>query len=236
MGAFYGFVHIRLKLQDSAGICGNIPAGSDQLRTRPVFFRRAGNEVHAHFRAANHQRVSHVVSGISHVDQFDAFQRAEMLPDRQEIRQDLGRMELIGQAVPYRDSGITIQVLHDLLPVSPVLNPVKHTAQNPRCIGNAFLFTYLAPGGIQIGTVHSQVISSDLKGAASARARFLKDQGDIFSGTAGMRHAGFFLLLQIRCQVKKTRDLFRREIKQFQELFFFQCKHAGTPPNHDTSV
>lgn len=54
---------------------------SDELRIGEVALGRAGREVHAHLRAADHEGVAHVEARIAHVDEVDVLQRAEVLPD-----------------------------------------------------------------------------------------------------------------------------------------------------------
>ena len=51
-----------------------------------------------------------------------------MFLDRQEIGQNLRRMELVCQAVPDRDARVFRQILHDLLPKAAIFNAVEHPA------------------------------------------------------------------------------------------------------------
>ena len=77
--------------------------------------------MHAHLGAAHHQGVAHVVPGVAHVHQLLALQAAAVLLNGQEVRQDLGGMELVGQAVPHGNVGILGQLLHDALAEATVL-------------------------------------------------------------------------------------------------------------------
>ena len=45
--------------------------------------------MHAQLRAADHQRIAHIVAGVPHIHQAYILQMSEMLPDGQHIRQDL---------------------------------------------------------------------------------------------------------------------------------------------------
>ena len=45
----------------------------DTARVREVFLRCAGYKIHTHFCRCNHQGISHVVAGVAHVNEFDAF-------------------------------------------------------------------------------------------------------------------------------------------------------------------
>ena len=217
MGAGDGSGDVFLKLQHGAGFGGDLPALVDQAGIRMVFLRRAGDEVHAHFGAAHHQGIAHIVTGVPHVNQLDAGEGTEVLPDGQEVSQDLGRVEFIGQAVPDRNAGIAGQVFHDLLPETAVFDSVKHTAEHPGGIGDAFLFADLAAGGIQVGAVHSQVVRGDLEGAARTRTRLFKNQGNILTGEFRVRDPGFFLLFQIRRQIQQAGDVRRRRSSSFRK-------------------
>ena len=134
---------IGLKLQCGAGFCRDGFAFFNQRRIREVLLRRAGHKVQTHLDAADHEGIAHIIPGIPEVDQLLPLQGTEMLPDCEEVRQNLGRMELIGQAVPHRDTGIRGQLLHTGLLKAAVLNAVKHPSQNPGRIGNALLLPQL---------------------------------------------------------------------------------------------
>ena len=94
-----------------------------------------------------------------------------------------------------------------------------------RLLGDVNSGLEMAAGRIKIGTVHTQVIGSNLKRAAGTRARFFKDQGNIFPGTAGMRNACFLFCLQVGSQIKQGRDLSGGKIKKLQEAFTFERIH-----------
>ena len=127
---------VLLKGQGGTGLGGNGLALGDQGGIRLILFGGAGGEVQAHLGTAHHQAVAHVVAGIAEVDEMDALQAAEVFPDGQEVGKDLGGMELVGQAVPDRNTGVMGQVFHDLLPIAAVLDAVKHPAQHPGGVGN----------------------------------------------------------------------------------------------------
>ena len=85
----------------AAQACKLLTAG-DELLVRPVGLGCAGYKMQAHLGAADHQAVAHVVAGIAHVSEFQPGQLAKVLFDRQKVSQNLGGVELIGQAIPYR--------------------------------------------------------------------------------------------------------------------------------------
>ena len=109
---------VLLKGQGGTGLGGNGLTLCDQGGIRLILFGGAGGEVQAHLGTANHQAVAHVVAGIAEVDEMDALQAAEVFPDGQEVGKDLGGVELVGQAVPDRNTGVMGQVFHDLLPIA----------------------------------------------------------------------------------------------------------------------
>ena len=152
--------------------------------------------MHAHLRAGNHQGISHIIPGVPHISQFYPFQMPEMLPYRQKIRQHLGRVEFIGQSVPYRYASIFCQFLHNLLPVAPVLDPVIHPPEYPRRVRNALFFPDLGTRRIKIGCPHAQIMRRHLKGTPCPCGRFLKDQGDIPAAEILRQFPSFLLLLK----------------------------------------
>ena len=62
-----------------------------------------------------------------------------MLTHGQKVCEHLSRMELVGQAVPYRHACVFGQFLNDLLSVTSVLDTIIHTAEHPGGIGDGFL-------------------------------------------------------------------------------------------------
>ena len=53
-----------------------------------VLLGGAGGEVEAHLGAAHHQAVAHVVAGVAEVNEVDALEVAEVLPDGEEVGED----------------------------------------------------------------------------------------------------------------------------------------------------
>ena len=163
-----------------------------------------------HLGAAHHQAVAHVVAGIAKVNEVDALQVTKMLPDGEEVGQDLGGMELVGQAVPHRDPRIAGQIFHDLLAVAPVLDAVKHAAQHPGGVGNGLLFADLAAGGIKVGHFHAQIVCGHLKAAAGAGGGLFKDQGNVFARKLVIvADAGLLFCLQVGGKVQQFLHLGR---------------------------
>ena len=99
--------------------------------------------MHTQLGAGNHQGIAHVITGIAHIYKTDPLQMSEMLMDGKHICQHLGRMILVGQAVPYRDSCIFCQFFHNILAESTVFNTIIHPAKNSCCICNTLFLADL---------------------------------------------------------------------------------------------
>ena len=90
-------------------------------------------------------------------------------------------MKFIGQSIPYRNTCILCQLLYDLLPISAVLNTVKHPAEYSCRIFDALLLTDLGARRIQISHMHTQIMRCHLKRATGSGAGLFKDQGNILA-------------------------------------------------------
>ena len=152
---------------------------------------------------------------------------AEVLADGQEVGEDLGGMELVGQAVPHRHAGIFGQRLDDFLAVAAVLDAVVHPAQHPRGVCDGFLFADLRAAGVQIGHAHAQIVGGHLEAAAGARAGLFKDQRDVFAAQRVVGHARLFACLQLRRKIQQRADLLRRIIDELQKAPSLECHGIG---------
>ena len=99
--------------------------------------------MHAHFGTCHHQRIAGIITRIPHIAKVNALEISEMLPNGQQICEHLGRMELIGQAVPYRDFGVFCQCFHDFLTKSAILDAIVHGSQHSCCICYTFFLADL---------------------------------------------------------------------------------------------
>mgnify|MGYP005766885567 CR=1 FL=1 len=174
--------------------------------------------MHPQLGAPDHQGITHIVAGVAHINQTDIFQMPEMFTDRQHIGQNLGGMVLVCQPVPHGNARIFCQFLHDLLPVSAVLNTVKHPSQHSGSVRYTFLFSNLRTGRIQVSGSHTQIVGRHLKRTAGAGAGLLKNQRDIFSPQGVHRNTPSLLFLQLRRQIQKTDDLIRCKILKCQKV------------------
>lgn len=115
-----------------------------------------------------------------------------MLPDGEEVGEDLGGVELVGQAIPHRHTGVVGQLFHDALAVAAVLDAVEHPAQHPGGVGDGLLFADLAARRVEVGDFHAQVVGGDLKAAAGAGGGLLEDEAMFLPCRASWRMPAFF--------------------------------------------
>ena len=66
-----------------------------------------------------------------------------MFLDGEKIGEYLGRMVIIGQPVPYRDSAVFCQQFYVGVPEAPEFDSVKHSSEYPCCILHAFFMSEL---------------------------------------------------------------------------------------------
>ena len=141
-----------------------------------------------------------------------------MLPDGEKVRQNLGGVELVGKAVEHGHPGVLGQLLHDLLAEAPVLDAVKHAAQDPCGVGNGLLDADLGAGGSQVGGSHAQILGGHLKGAEGAGGGLFKNQGNVLPLQVAVGDARLLLGLQVRGGVQELVDLSGGEVQELQEM------------------
>ena len=145
-----------------------------------------------------------------------------MLFHGHDVRQRLGGMIHVGQAVEYGHAGIFGQVLHHLLLVAPVLDAVEQPAQHFGAVHQRFLFAHLGGLGLQEGDAGALVPGRDLEGAAGAGRGLFEQQHDIFTLQQIAADALLFLALELVGQIQQVADLFGGEIHQTQKTAAFQ--------------
>ena len=185
-----------------------------QLPVRKILFRRTSRKMHPHLSTGYHQGISHIITRIPHISKTDIFQISKMLAYRQQIRQHLRRMELVRQAVPYRNFRILCQFLHDVLPEAAVFDPFIHAGKNSCRIRNAFLLADLRDGRIEIRRSHPQIVCRYFKGTSCPRTRFLKNKRHVLSLMPSCQYSLFLFLLQICRQIQHISYLRRSKIQQ----------------------
>ena len=104
-----------------------------------------------------------------------------MLLHGQEIRQQLGRMKLVGQAVPYRNTGIFGKGFDHFLTMAAVLNTVIHPAQHAGGIFNGFFMADLAAAWPEISDAGTLIKCGNFERASCPGRVFFEDERDAFS-------------------------------------------------------
>ena len=146
-------------LGDGAGLFVDLVGG-------PQGPGRHAAEVQAQHGRGDHQGVAHIVAGIADVGHgLVLVGLVAMLAHGQKVRQDLGGVPFVGQAVPHRHAGKTGQLFHDALAKTAVFDAVIETGQHTGRIGHGFLFADLGTGGAQIGGVGTLVMGRHFKRA-----------------------------------------------------------------------
>ena len=153
---------------------------------------------------------------------MDALQAAEVLPDGEEVGQDLSGVELVGQTVPDGNACIMGQVLDDLLAIAAVLNAVEHPAQHTGGVRNGLFFADLAARRVQIGDFHAQIMGGHFKAAPGAGGGLLEDQGDVFAAQGIVADAGLLPGLEVSGQIQQRLDLGGGVVQQLQKVPIFQ--------------
>ena len=143
VGSLRSFIHVLRQGNRCTGFLCDTFTLCYQYGRRKIFFSRTGRKMHPHLCTGYHQGIPHIVARVSHVCKLNSFYLSKMLPDCQQISQHLCRMILVRKPIPYRDSGMFCQFFYDFLPISPVLNTLKHPSKYPGSIGNTLFFSYL---------------------------------------------------------------------------------------------
>ena len=148
---------------------------------------------------------------------MQAAQGAELLLHGQQIRQHLGGVKLVGQAVPDRDAGILGQLVHQLLAEPAVLNAVEHPAQDPGGVSDALLFTHLGAAGVQVCHAHPQIVPCHLESAAGTGGGLFKQQDNVLVLQIAVGNAAAFEPLELLGQVQQVSDFSGGVIEKLQK-------------------
>ena len=126
-------------------------------------------------------------------------------------------MELIGQAIPHRNTGIAGKILNNGLLEAAVLNAVEHAAEDLRGVGEGLLFAHLGGGRIEESDAHAEIACADLEGAAGAGRGLFKEQDDLLAGKPLMLNAVVLHALELGSEVKEIVDFVRGEVQKSKE-------------------
>ena len=209
--------HILGEGHAAAGLPGDVPGLLHQPLLGEQLLGSAGGEVHTHLGAGHHQGVAHVVARIAEIGEAHALQSAQLLLDGQQVRQHLGGVELVGEAVPHGHARMVGQLLHQVLAEAAVLDAVIHPAQHPGGVGDGLLLAHLAAAGLQIRHAHAQVHTGHLEGAPGPGGGLFKQQHDVLPLQPAVGHTGALHILEIFGQVQQIADLRRGVVQQLQK-------------------
>ena len=126
--------------------------------------------------------MAHVVA-VADIGKLEATQSAEALFEREEIRQSLARMKLVGKRVDHRNAGVRGHFLKHPLGVNARDDAVHPALQIARDIGNRFA---LAQGGGRLRVIEehhgpAHALDADVECNPRAQGGLLKNQGDEFA-------------------------------------------------------
>ncbi len=147
------------------GQCGT---GLHQLRLRPAGRWRYQAQIQTGQRCGFQHRIAHVVARVAGVDQrhlVKGFAR-QVLFHGQQVRQQLGGVELVGEAVPHRHAGVLRQGLHHLLAVAAILNAIVHPPEHAGGVFDRLFMANLAAAWPQIGHAGALIVCGNFERAS----------------------------------------------------------------------
>ena len=198
---------------------------------RPEVPRSAQPDVHAQLRAADQERVAHVVAGVAQVAVGDPRERlGAVLGHGHDIGQDLRRVELVGQPVPDRHARVPRELLDDLLAEAAVLDAVVDAPEDPGRVLHGFLVPDLGPARPEVGHVGTLVVRGDLERDARPGRRLLEDEGDVPAAESLGLGPGRLGGLELGGQVQQEADLVGTEVEELQEAAVPQVDDHEVPP------
>ena len=223
-------LHVVSDLNEAAVLpgLGEDPVDQVLVHLFGQFLGAQGHEVHAHLGGADHPGVAHVVPHIAGKDHLDLVQGlVAVLLDGQHVRQNLGGMVGVGQAVPHGHARPFRQVLHHGLLVAPVLDAVEEAAQDFGGVLQGLLFAHLGAARVQVGDVGALLGGRHLEGAAGAGGGLFKQQHNVLAFHRRLADARPALGLQVPGQVQQITNFLRGKIFQSQKAPAFQIHCHG---------
>ena len=174
VGRIDGFPRIVRDANGRARLASPRAAPLDHLRRRFEAGRRRDGEVHAQQRAAEDERVQHVVP-IPHPRQFQPPQLLLDLAHRHVVGESLAGMAEVGQAVDDRNRG-GARELHDrVVREGADHDALHHALEVPGDVGDGFSLADADLGGGQVNGVPAELIHADVERDARAERRLLEN-------------------------------------------------------------
>jgi hypothetical protein len=154
-----------------------------------------------------------------------------VLEHRHRIREELGRVELVGQPVVDGHVGEIDELVDDGLPGPAVFDGVVEASQDARRVAHRLLVANLRLMGTQERDVCALVVRGDLEGAARARGGLLEDEGDVLADEPLALVTAVLRRLQLAREPQQKLDVARGEVEQVGEVAAAQVNgHQGCPP------
>ena len=141
-----------------------------------------------------------------------------VLAHGQHVGQDLGRMELVGQAVEHRHAGVVGERLDEVLVEAAVLDAVVQPAEHTRRVLDRLLVAHLRRLRVEIGHVRALVVRGHLERAARARRGLLEDQADLLLAEVLLLSPVLLGRLEVGRQVEQVAELVGREVELLEEV------------------
>ena len=141
----------------------------------------------------------------------------DVLAQRQQVSQDLGRMIVVGQAVVDRHAGPARERLGVVLVEAAELDGVVDAAEDPRGVLDGLLLADVAAARTEVRDVRALVVGGHLEADPRPGRVLLEDQRDGPPGEAPDLAVLALLRLEARREVEQALDLGRREVAKRQE-------------------
>jgi hypothetical protein len=159
-----------------------IRVASGQHRgVRQIALGRADPHVQPGRRAAQQVRVRHVAGAVAHEGERLPGERAHptaVLRDREQVRQHLARVELVGQRVDHGHAGLARHLLEALLRVGPPDDRRDLSAQDARRVGDRLAHTDLGKVAVDDEREPAELGDTRRERDLRAQRRLVEDHRD----------------------------------------------------------
>ena len=158
------------------------PARFNKLCGRLEFFRRRDAQFKTEFSRRPNPRVRHVARAVADERDGFAFDRAALLLKRENVRENLARMLVVGQRVDGRDAGKFRELLHVALRERADDRAVDHAAQDARRVLDRLAAAKLDVRRAQKHRLPAEFADADLERQPRARGLLGKHQRPRLAG------------------------------------------------------
>jgi hypothetical protein len=214
----HGLVQVLRDQDPGAAVLRDELGRFEEVLTGPDRRRRPNPQVHAHGGRADKQLVAHVPARVPHVRQRDLPKRlVDVLADREQVGEHLGRVVLVRQPVVDRDAGEPGKRLHVSLVEAPELDGVVHAAEHPRGVLHGLLLADMAARRSEVRHVGALIVRSHLEPDPGPGAVLLEDERDRLAGKAPNLTTLALLDLEACGEAEERLDLGSGEVTEGEE-------------------